>query len=487
MAGLALVPVAAGGPPAAAVARSELYPVPPSGVFTLHGRGFGHGHGMSQWGAYGAAEVRGLTAADILHFYYPHTSLAARSTKRIIRVLITAAAAPARGYLEVEPARGLTVTATDGQPLKLATTTPKGRPVQAWRLQQDGATVELRERFNDHWHTAQSVGQGATFTDRAEKIPVVEPGRTVRYRGAMTGEIKAGALEAVNLVNLESYLRSVVPSEMPASWPAAALQAQAVASRTYASRGRKHPKTSWFDVDGDTRDQAYGGVGAETTASNQAVKATAGQVVVDAHDHVILAQFSSANGGWTVSGGVNYLPAQHDPYDGLVPNDAHAWTATVTAAALEAAYPQIGPLEDIVISGRDGHGVWGGRVTTLTLQGTTSAVNLSGTDLQFALGLRSPWFRPVPTPAAPARLKAAAKGKTVTASWQPPSSVKGAAKVTAYRFRLSPGGHRKTLPASARKASVRRLPAGTYTVTVVARSDAGPGPAASMVVKTAHK
>jgi hypothetical protein len=202
---------------------------------------------------------------------------------------------------------------------------------------------------------------------------------------------------------------------------------------------------------------------------------------------VILAQYASADGGWTVSGGVGYLPAERDPYDGLVPNDAHAWTTTVAVKSLQATYPQVGTLRDITITGRDGHGRWGGRVTALTLEGSASSVNLSGTDLQFALGLRSPWFRPVPPPAAPDRLKAKAVGRTVRVSWRPPSSVKGAAKVTGYRVRLTPGHHRQRLPASARHASVRKLPAGTYTVTVVARSDAGAGPPASVVVKTAHQ
>jgi len=67
--------------------------VPPGGGYTIHGLGFGHGHGMSQWGAYGAAKVGQLSANQILHFYYPHTFLATRSTKRQIRVLLSVVAA----------------------------------------------------------------------------------------------------------------------------------------------------------------------------------------------------------------------------------------------------------------------------------------------------------------------------------------------------------------------------------------------------------
>src|SRR5689334_14718908 len=76
-AALAVVAGALGvGLAAPAGARSaQVFPVPPNGEFTLRGHGWGHGHGMSQYGAYGAAKVRGLTYQQILDFYYPHTTL----------------------------------------------------------------------------------------------------------------------------------------------------------------------------------------------------------------------------------------------------------------------------------------------------------------------------------------------------------------------------------------------------------------------------
>jgi SpoIID/LytB domain protein len=468
--------------------RHEVYPVPPGGVYTFHGRGYGHGHGMSQWGAYGAAKVDHRSAAQILHFYYPHTTLAARSASRTIRVLLTAADAPSRGYLQVGPSAGLTVTPTDGPAIPLPVTTGRGRTITGWRLQRGGAAVDLRRRVSGHWHTVTGVGTAATVTDKAAVIPVVEPGHTVRrYRGSMVGELKNGSLEAVNVVNLELYLRGVVPAEMPSSWTAAALQAQAVAARTYAARGLRDPKASWFDVFGDTRDQAYGGVASEAVRTNRAIHRTAGEVVVDSSGHAILAQYASANGGWTVSGGVPYLPAKHDPYDGAVPNDAHAWTASVSVGSMESAYPAIGTVRSLTVTGRDGDGLWGGRVTALTLTGSKGSVPLTGIDLQFALGLRSPWFRPVPTPAAPTGLKARANGRTVIVHWTQPASMRGAATVTGYLVRLSPGGHRVSVPAAARRASVGKLPAARYTVTVVGRSVAGRSRAASVVVKTGHQ
>jgi SpoIID/LytB domain protein len=465
----------------------EVYPVPPGGAFSFHGRGFGHGHGMSQWGAYGAAKVRHLSANQILHFYFPHTRLATRSGTRVIRVLLTTAQASSRGYLEVEPADGLTLTPNNGDPVKLATETKKGHPINGWRLRADGAAVDLQNHFSGHWHTTADVGGGGSFTAAGHQVQVDLPGRKVRFRGAMVGELKNGSMEAVNAVPLDLYLRGVVPSEMPASWPGAALQAQAVAARTYAARGLRSPKASWFDVFGDTRDQAYGGVGSEAAKATKAIQHTAGEVIVDHDGHAILSQYSSADGGWSTSGGVPYLPAQHDPYDGLVPNTAHAWTSSVSAGSLESAYPAVGNLTGIVITGRDGNGLWGGRVTALTLQGSGTPVKLSGSDLQFALGLRSPWFRPVPRPGPPTSLAAKATGSTVTVRWKPPAHVMGAAAVTGYRVHVSPRKRRQTLPADARTTSVSKLPVGRHTVSVVALSDSGAGPGASVVVKTAHK
>jgi stage II sporulation protein D len=440
---------------------------------------------MSQWGAYGAAKVAKLSANQILAFYYPHTWLATRSTSRTISVLITAANAPDRGYLQVAPAAGLTITTVGGKPALLPTATAAHKAITAWRLQASGTVVKLREKAaSGHWSTLKAVGAGATFSDTAGIVAVAEPGRTIRYRGVITGEMEAGSLQAVNLVNLELYLRSVVPSEMPSSWSPAALQAQAVAARTYATRGRANPKTSWFDVFGDTRDQAYGGLGSETTATNRALHTTAGEIIVDSTNHAILAQYASADGGWTVSGGEPYLPAKADPYDGAVPNNAHAWTTSVSATTLESAYPAIGTLRDIEITGRDGHGAWGGRVTSLILVGSKASATMSGTDLQLTLGLRSPWFRPTPTPAAPSGLKATATGKTVTATWKAPPPLRGAAPVTGYRFSLSPGSHRQTLTAATFKATVAKLSAGKHTVTVVALSAAGASPPATLAVTT---
>jgi SpoIID/LytB domain protein len=467
---------------ASSPAFHEVYPVPPSGTYTFHGHGYGHGHGMSQWGAYGAAKVAHLSTNQILHFYYPNTTLATRSTTRLIRVLVSAANVPARGYLQLNPAAGLSVTPIDGTTTVLPTTNKAGKPVKGWRLAKSGATVRLLERAAGTWTATSSLGSGAIVTDTAEQIPVVEPGGVVSYRGAMTAEIESNALEAVNTVSVEQYLQSVVPAEMPSSWTEAALESQAVAARTYAWHAMRHPKASWYDIDGDTRDQAYGGVGIETDRTTHAIAATAGEVIVDHARSVVLAQYSASDGGWTVSGGTNYLPSKADPYDGMVPNSAHAWTRLVTAARLASAFPAVGTLTGIVVTGRDGDGSWGGRVSTLTLDGSKNNVVVSGTDLQAALGLPSSWFRPTPTPAAPTALKVKASGSTLQVSWGPPARVRGAARVSGFRLMLGPGTRQRTYGAKTSAQVLSHVGKGSHTVQVVALSAAGAGPPATTTV-----
>jgi stage II sporulation protein D len=465
-------------------ATVEVYPVTPSGDFTLHGRGYGHGHGMSQWGAYGAASVRHMTGAQIVHFYYPHTKLVARTGVGSIRVDLSAAQSFDAGYLQVAPAKGMTVTwGTTTYPLP---TERRKHAVTAWRLVKVSDTVlQLKARAGGAWHRMRQPGAGATFHDRAASIPVVVPGGQTRdYRGRVTAELESGVVETVNTVSLTSYLKSVVPMEMPASWSAAALQAQAIAARTYAEHAMAHPHASWFDIYGDTRDQAYGGVASEASASNAAVKATDQQVVETSGGSPILAQFGAADGGWTSAGGASYLPAQRDPYDGLIANSSHAWTTTVSAAAVESLAPSIGTLKDLEVTGRDGDGIWGGRVTGIRLVGSAGSASVDPTTFEFDLGLRSTWWRPIPTPAAPQGVTATAAGQqAVTVTWQPPSAVHGAAAVTGYVVRLSPSGKHRTVAASARRVKIGKLTHGTrYVATVVARSAAGNGPAAKAAV-----
>jgi stage II sporulation protein D len=480
-AGLVTVAAPSSGSPARPAV--EVYPVTPSGDFTLHGRGFGHGHGMSQWGAFGAAEIKHLTGRQIVHFYYPHTRLATPSHVRRIRVDLSAAQSFDTGYLEVAPAKGLNLTYAGKT--RVLRTSRLGHPITAWRLAKVSASMlQLRVFANGKWHRVAQPGPSATFRTPTSRVPVVTPGGVTRtYRGSIRAVLESGFVETVDSVGVTKYLLSVVPGEMPASWSTAALRAQAIAARTYAEHAIAHPHASWFDIYGDTRDQVYGGIAGESAASTAAVRDTVGRILETSAGAPILAQFGAADGGWTTAGGESYLPAKQDPYDGLIANSAHAWTTTVSAAAVESLAPSIGRLKDLEVTGRDGNGRWGGRVTGIQLVGSAGSATVDPTTFEFGLGLRSTWWRPIPTPGAPQQLTAAASGRSVTLRWSPPTSVKGAAAVTGYRVTVSPSGKHRTLDASTDTVTLRQLTTGTrYEFTVVARSAAGNDPGAIVSV-----
>jgi stage II sporulation protein D len=484
-AGLVAVATPSSGASGTPAARSsiEVYPLTPSRDFTLHGRGFGHGHGMSQWGAFGAAQVKHLTGHQIVHFYYPHTRLVTTKGARRIRVDLSAEDSFDTHFVQVAPAKGL--AATYGGHSHALPRLRDHHLIRGWRLTRaSGSTFRLKALSQKTWHRMALVGSAASFHDPASQVPVVLPGGVTRaYRGSIRAVLASGFVETVNTVRVSKYLLSVVPQEMPSSWASAALQAQAIAARTYAEHARAHPHASWFDIYGDTRDQAYGGVPAEAAASDAAVKATTGEILETSGGSVILAQFGAADGGWTASGGVSYLPAKADPYDGLIANSAHAWTTTVSAAAVQSLAPSIGKLRDLEVTQRDGHGRWGGRVTGVRLVGSDGSATVDPTTFEFDLGLRSTWWRPIPAPAAPQSVAAKPSGRSVTLTWAAPKSVKGAAAVTAYRVTFSPSGKHRTVASSTHSVTVRHLTKGTtYRVTVVARSNAGSGPGATVSV-----
>jgi stage II sporulation protein D len=395
-----------------------------AGAFAFTGHGSGHGHGLSQWGAYGAA-TEGLTATQILDFYYPGTATGSE-TNPVIRVHLVADDGAA---VEVVPDartgaltivdhgaanRTLALPATVPLPPTGATppVTPATTPVTAWRVVATGTGSSVLQGFWSNSWQAYPVAGGWTstgaleFTGATGVVTVVQPDTTQRdYAGSVSAVQSGNALIAVNNVPAESYLRSVVPSESPSSWPAAALQAQAVAARTYAA-SVAHPSAT-SDICDTTACQVYNGLAAYSAAgvltrtytaasTDAAVTATAGVIRTYA-GAPIFAQFASADGGWTVAGdnGEPYLPAQADPYDGVVPNGSHDWTQTVTAAAVGKALG-IGVAQSLTVLSRDGNGDWGGRVTSVLVTGTTGSTTVSGTTFTADVGLRSTWWTAPP-------------------------------------------------------------------------------------------
>ncbi len=361
---------------------TESYPVPADGVFRLSGHGYGHGHGMSQYGALGAAR-QGLTYRQILSFYYPGTTVG--SGAGAIRVLISA---DTDNDVRVQPATGLRVReVSTGRSWALPTS---AKPT-VWRLRTVSGKTVL-DYHNGSWRTYLPGGKalsGAAEFYGSGSVTLKVAGTTRLYRGAL----RLAGNDTVNVLGIDDYIRGVVPREMPALWHAQAVRAQAVAARTYAAWERAAHPTRHYQTCDTTSCQVYGGVGAEHSASNAAVDATAGQVLLYGGKPAFT-QFGSSSGGWTSAGSMPYLVAKADKYDGHSGNPVHSWTASVTRSAIQKSWPALGTLNRIRITQRDGNGEWYGRVETMVLDGTRSDVTVSGSTFRSRFGLRSQWFRP---------------------------------------------------------------------------------------------
>ena len=221
-----------------------------------------------------------------------------------------------------------------------------------------------------------------------------------RYRGRLQLLPQSGQLQVVNHVPLETYLPSVVGSEMPASWPLQALQAQAVAARTYALKARK--PSAPFDVQATTASQVYKGVEAETPSTQAAVMATRGQVLT--HNNVLIdAVFHSSSGGSTESSGD--LWSRQLPYLVSVPDFDQAspvrdWRQPLDRSRLQQAFPELGGALGIDVLSTTPTG----RVRQARVVGPSGQLSLTGAQLRSRLGLKSTWvrFELVPTASASA-------------------------------------------------------------------------------------
>lgn len=120
------------------------------------------------------------------------------------------------------------------------------------------------------------------------------------YRGILIIQNKNQKLTVINDVNMEDYLKGVVPSEMPSSWEIEALKAQAVAARSYALANLGKRASLGFDLKDTPEDQAYGGATAETAKTNNAVDETSG-LVLTYNYKVVSAFYSASAGGHTVN------------------------------------------------------------------------------------------------------------------------------------------------------------------------------------------
>ncbi len=362
--------------------------VPAAASYTVTGYGYGHGHGLSQYGAQGAAN-QGLSWKQIIGFYYPGTRLGkARGT---IKVLITAD----KKDVVVDARDGLRLTRLTGRKaFNLAKVRPKAT---RWRIMPRGSrsVVSYRIPSRGGWQKWTTFPGAAEFSAGNQPVTLRLPRHgSADYRGALRSVEK----HTVNVLPIDRYVQGVVPREVPAEWPAQAVRAQAVAARTYAAFERE-AATSYYDICDTESCQVYGGVADEHPAATAAVKATGGRVVLY-QGQPAFTQFSSSNGGYSSAGSQPYLAAQPDPYEASSDNPNDPWTATVTSAQIEKAWPVVSKLVSLSFS-RDGLGAhFGGRVTSVTLTGSLgglpTSVKVTGDDFRSRLGLKSTWLELAP-------------------------------------------------------------------------------------------
>jgi stage II sporulation protein D len=336
--------------------------------FVVTGHGNGHGVGMSQWGAYGYAK-HGADYRKIATHYFKHSKVARVRAGKQIRVLIGSAS----NAVEFSRSRRAC-----GHDLK---------PGRTYRAVARGSRVKL-ERGNGK--RIARCGGKLVAKGSGGKIKIGGEGK---FRGDLVAAGSSRSLLIINQLSLDDYVAGVIANEMPSSWPLDALQAQALAARSYAlsTAGGGGP----FDVYDDTRSQVYGGLASETKRTNRAVSRSKRQVLEYRGD-VITAYFSSSSGGRTENveygfPGASpepYLKSVKDPYDDASPD--HRWRLSYSRNGVEAALSGLikGRFKGIKVTKR---GV-SPRIVTAKVLGSGGATRVSGSDLRSRFSGRSTWM-----------------------------------------------------------------------------------------------
>ncbi|WP_110988133.1 SpoIID/LytB domain-containing protein [Acaryochloris thomasi] len=232
------------------------------------------------------------------------------------------------------------------------------------------------------------------------------------YRGTVSLIHTSKGVTAVNNVDLEDYLASVVGKEVYKDWPAEVLKAQAVAARSYALYKSQSSKSSFFDLGDSQTYQVYGGVNGEAPSTHAAVQATAGQVLTYG-GKIINASFHASSGGHTEnsenvwSGALPYLRGVED-FDQAAPK--YQWTKTLTAMEAKQKLSGLGNIIAIKPLGK----TFTGRITNVEVVGDRGSRTMTGREMRTALGLNSTLFEVTPQPG----LVASQSGSTAPTGFQ---------------------------------------------------------------------
>ena len=391
--------------------------VAPSEI-VIEGHGHGHGNGMGQWGALGYATHYGCTGEQIVLHYYGNTTLT-DVDERDIFVHLTR---NARHDLLVTSKSSFTAEGhsfAGGEIARLSVSSDAFDVHRTSGCADDpgasvasglaGRTGRNGDSFVDVLPSSDDYGAD----DRSKMLTMIYCGGAddaseimrITYRGALGIVKQSGNPYTFNRLPLEQYLRGVVPKESPPDWGArtgpagtglAALEAQAIAARSYALYWSQYQtgKGRFTDICDWPNCQLYEGAAAGSGSRERrndhgegfehttlAIANTEGKALLNAEGRFAFAEFSTTSGGWSAGPPASTFPAVPDLGDAIYAdsgNSGHRWTIKLRRSDIERAFEPLfarqgktlGQLVRIDVTGRDGNGEWGGRVRALRVVGT---------------------------------------------------------------------------------------------------------------------
>jgi peptidoglycan hydrolase-like amidase len=387
---------------------------------TFYGKGWGHGVGLSQWGAQGWAEGAvgpRLSGEEILAKYFAGADIVTPPDAPPFRVLLSAPSSGCVGRTIGDVAslnsEGGMRLVNDADPTVVYAQTGPG---QSLRASRSGADVVVTDRSRRIVYAGRAAVR-VVPVQPWDPINIAEKG--LSYRGDLWLQVAGGTLTVVNVVSSDDYTRGVLPGEMLPFWEIEALRAQAVTARTYAAWKKSSAGEREWDVRDDTADQCYRGQSVETERTNTAVDSTAAELLFYGGEP-IRAMFSSANGGvsenpgcvfnairvgdtWGCQEGWPYLPVVQDPaelaaYDKRGPNPhAELWSEHFSGGEIRAQIIDdygidIGRFVSMAFNESPG-----GRPLSVIVRGSIRSIDLHGERfLRATLGLPSTLVRTTP-------------------------------------------------------------------------------------------
>jgi SpoIID/LytB domain protein len=381
-----------------------------TGGFTFYGSGDGHGIGMSQWGAYGMAQMGWDHGRIVRHFF--------KGTK-----LVTSSSLPDRIRIGLTSGRTVVHLRAQAGPVRLWIGSAGGRLIgripagDTWRViarDHDWAVRRANGSLvGGHGWGSPDVDLIVTYQDAGSRVFIPEAD-AIWYRGFSyaRGSIEMNltscrdangcAERLIARLGFEDYLLGL--GEVPASWPMEAMRAQAVAARTYAAYVMRHdPRRAECNCDltDGSSDQTYIGYNRESGTDGDrwvtAASSTAGEVLTY-NGALIQSFYAASDGGHTDSvedvwhGGdpaykIPWLTGVCDPGEWTSANPWTHWSKTYTPSELTTRLlPYSGSVGTIKRFGSIRRGD-GGRIITAVVVGSTSSARVSGSELKWALGL----------------------------------------------------------------------------------------------------